>query len=72
MELSKAQKEVILKMREGWTMESTGWNDVVTNGTDQIAVRYFTTRGLINLGLISADMKLTELGKTITLTHDRK
>lgn len=67
MELSKAQKEVILKMREGWTLESNGWNELVTDGTEQIHVRYVTTKRLQALRLVDSNKQLTDLGKTIEL-----
>lgn len=67
MKLSAKQKEVIQKMREGWVLEYNGFNDILSNGSRRITLRYMTYRKLRNLFLIGMDNTLTELGKSITL-----
>jgi hypothetical protein len=69
MKLSKAQQEVVDKMREGWELKKSNWssnywwlsNEASEQFVPNIRLRHTTAKALIELGLI----ELREKGKTI-------
>jgi uncharacterized iron-regulated protein len=68
-QLSKAQQEVVDKMREGWELKKSNWtakkwwltNTDSETYTPSITVRHDTATKLLNLSII----ELAEKGKTI-------
>jgi len=60
MKLSKAQQEVVDKMREGWEMKKSNWTPNtwwIKYFTSHIPVRHTTAEKLKKIGIIELDKK---------------